>query len=521
MATFYTKWCFSGTSSPNGATYTVDGKKVTYYNDVRFKYVVSEKVNASENTSTLNVKKYAIFYYTWDIAAQFLTVYSRSKIPSNASYKSDSYRLRSSSQYLNELWMEVGTDSFTVEHDIDGSGSTTFTGNGYYIGESGTKYSKSVSATIKLTKINRASIVTTNATSSAGKKFGETITLNISRKDSKFTHKLTYKSGGTTYLIGEDIGTSTTYTFPLELIKNYPDAVKNGITVTCTTYNGDNKIGTDTCNVYLNVPEEYVPTCSLSLQEANETMLGLGLGVYIKGKSQIKGVITASGVEGSTIKSYSTTGNNQTFSTSTFTTGLLVENNEELTFNTTVKDSRGRSANVSQSINVLEYTPPTISNAKVERCKEDGTLYSEGTYGKAIIEYSIAPINNLNNKKIRVTFGDVVKEVTPTEYAGTYTFEELFEGLETNKTYNFLFELIDTFETVPYDYPVSPSFVTRSFLAGGKGIALGQVAAEEGFHSYMDSEFHKNTKTKNININGLKIEKLENGGWICYAEDEA
>lgn len=521
MATFYTKWCFSGTSSPNSETYTIDGEKITYSNDVRFKYVVTEKVNVSANTSTLVVDKYAIFYYTWDTSAHWLDVTSRSKIPSSASYKSETKNIRSSSALDSYLWQYIGQDSFTVSHNADGSGSTTFTGNGYYKGGSGTTYSKSVSATINLTKINRTSTLTTDATTNAGKLFGDTATFNISKKDSSFTHKLTYTSGGTTYTIAENVDTSVTYTFPTTLIKDYPNAVKNGITVTCTTYKGDTKIGSSNCTVYLSVPEEYVPTCSLALQEANETMLGLGWGVYVKGKSQVKGVITAAGIEGSTIKSYSSTGNNQSFSTSEFTTGLLTDSNEAMEFKTSIADTRGRTATDTKTIEVIDYKPPTINNIQIERCNADGSLNNEGTYGKAKVEYSIAPIENLNGKSIRITYAETVKEITPEDYNGTYYFTELFEGLETTGSYDFLFELIDTFETVPMNYTLPPAFVTRSFLAGGKGVSIGQIATEEGFHSHMDSEFHKNTKVKNININGLKIEKMNVGGWICYVEDEA
>lgn len=518
MATFYTNWCFSGTSSPNSVTYTIDGQKVVYSNDVRFKYVVTEKVNASNNSSTLVVDKYAIFYYTWDSQAQHLTVTSRSKIPSNGSYKTESARITSS--IVTNLWRYIGQDSFVVYHNADGSGSTTFTGNGYYTGDSGKTYSKSVSATINLTKINRTSTITSTATTDAEKLFGDEVTFNITKKDSSFTHKLTYTSGETTYTIAENVDTTATYTFPSDLIKNYPNAVKNGITITCTTYKGDTKIGTSNCTVYLSVPDEYAPTISLALQEANETMLGLGWGVYVKSKSQVKGVITANGSAGSTIKSYSSTGNKQTFSTSEFTTGYLTDSNEALEFKSTIVDSRGRAATDTKTIEVIDYRPPTINNVQIERCNEDGTLNNEGTYGKAIVEYSIAPITNLNSKVIRVTYGDIVKEIIPTEYEGTYTFTELFSGLETIGSYDFLFELIDAFDTVPINYLLPPAFVTRSFLRGGKGVSIGQIATQEGFHSHMDSEFHKNTKVKNINIDGFKIEKMSLGGWIGYAEDE-
>ena len=34
----------------------------------------------------------------------------------------------------------------------------------------------------------------------------------------------------------------------------------------------------------------------------------------------------------------------------------------------------------------------------------------------------------------------------------------------------------------------------------------------------MDTNFHKNSKVKNISVDGLKTEKYQ-GGWITYAED--
>ena len=94
----------------------------------------------------------------------------------------------------------------------------------------------------------------------------------------------------------------------------------------------------------------------------------------------------------------------------------------------------------------------------------------------------------------------------------------MFYGLETNASYNFEFKVKDTFEEVPQTYTLAPSFVTISKLAGGRGVTFGQVVTEEGLHSYMDTNFHKNSKVKNISISGLKTEKYQ-GGWITYAED--
>ena len=125
----------------------------------------------------------------------------------------------------------------------------------------------------------------------------------------------------------------------------------------------------------------------------------------------------------------------------------------------------------------------------------------------------------MNDKTLKVSYGSSIKTATLTDYEGTYTFTELFYGLETNASYNFEFKVIDTFEEIPQTYTLPPSFVTISKLAGGKGVTFGQVATEEGLHSYMNTNFHKNSRVKNISIDGLKTEKYQ-GGWITYGEDE-
>ena len=493
------------------ATYYSSWKTHTSGIKARLKIVTSSSQNVEDNTSKVTVREYV---QVSGIYENWCGSYNHVVKISGTSYSSSGQV-----EHASNGTRLIQTRTKTISHNVYGEGSFTVSGsckifNGVTL-SIGTKE-------LSLPTINRASSITSNATSSAGKQFGDSITFKISRYNSTFTHKLTYSSGGTTYTIGEDIGTSKSYSFPIDLIQNYPNAVKNGITVTCTTYKDSRKIGSSkSTTVYLNVPESYTPTCSLALAEVNEKMLSLGWGVYVKGRSQINGVITAEGSGGSTIKKYSTTGNRETFSTNNFVTGLLIESAEALTFKTSISDSRGRTASASQSVNVLDYIQPTIYNVQIDRCLEDGTLNDEGEYGKATIKYNITPIENLNAKSIRVTYGDVVKTATLDSYTGTYTLEDLFEGLETNGTYTFTFELIDSFENVTQECTLPPAFVTRSFLAGGKGISVGQIATEEGLHSHMDTYVHKNTWVKNVSISGLKTEKLENGGWICYAEDEA
>ena len=499
MATYYSSW----TSVSNADIV------------MRMKITTSISQNVKNNTSTVTVKQY--------IERKNYIDYAGDSSPSGITENHKLYFDGTYTSAAKKYWNSNGTTLIqsktkTITHNALGEGSFTIGGScsGMVLRDYGYGVNVSLSISnrkVTLPKINRSSSITSNATSNT--KFGDTITFSISRYNSNFTHDIKYSMYNASGTIATGVGTSKEWTIPTSLIASTPDNAQPTITITCTTKNGTTVVGNSTYSFKCKVPDTYQPTCSLALEDVG--LVPSSWGIYVKSKSSIKGTITASGSEGSTIKSYVSKANDEIFSVNPFTTNYLKYNGER-TATTTVTDSRGRTATDNQTIEIVDYSTPTISMCKVERCNADGTLNEEGTYGKATIEYKISSINNLNDKNISVSYGSVTRTATPTFYEGIYTFEEVFYGLETNASYNFEFKVKDTFEEIPQTYTLAPSFVTISKLAGGRGVTFGQVATEEGLHSYMDTNFHKNSKVKNISVDGLKTEKYQ-GGWITYAED--
>ena len=499
MATYYSNWT------------SVSNVDIV----MRMKITTSISQNVKNNTSTVTVKQY--------IERKNYIDYAGDSSPSGITENHKLYFDGTYTSAAKKYWNSNGTTLIqsktkTITHNALGEGSFTIGGSctGMVLRDYGYGVNVSLSISnrkVTLPKINRSSSITSNATSNT--KFGDTITFSISRYNSNFTHDIKYSMYNASGTIATGVGTSKEWTIPISLIANTPDNAQPTITITCTTKNGSTVVGSSTYSFKCKVPDTYQPTCSLTLEDVG--LVPSSWGIYVKSKSSIKGTITASGSEGSTIKSYVSKANDEIFSVNPFTTNYLKYNGER-TATTTVTDSRGRTATDNQTIEIVDYSTPTISMCKVERCNADGTLNEEGTYGKATIEYKISSINNLNDKNISVSYGSVTRTATPTLYEGIYTFEEVFYGLETNASYNFEFKVKDTFEEIPQTYTLAPSFVTISKLAGGRGVTFGQVATEEGLHSYMDTNFHKNSKVKNISVDGLKTEKYQ-GGWITYAED--
>lgn len=497
LGTYYTYFAFSGTNTPN--QYTAGG--VTYMNDVRFRFIVKEDVDTTNNKSTIEVDKYVNYINNLGGGSTLdFTLYSIVNGSSKASTKKNV-----SPGSTTSSWTFVGTSEYDIDHEDDGSGSITFNGRGYYVGGSGTAYNTYTGTkTIKLTKIDRASTITNNTTSGSRKDFGVNVTFSIDRPSNSTTHTLTYKVGSTTYTIGSRITTSKTYAFPTSLISKFTSTATPNITVTCKSSNGTSSSTT----VYLKVSNTYVPTCSLSLTDAMNNKPSSLSGLWIKNKSLLKGTITASGIAGSTIKSYLSTvsGSSTNYNTNPFTTTAL-SNSGEMTVTGKVTDTRGRTNTDTETINVIDYDNPAFITAKVERCNSDGTLNELGTYGKVTCKYKIYPINNgttnLNTKSLTVKMGSgTPQEISLTNFEDTVT-AVLFSDISNNNSYQFTFTLTDIFGPQTQTFALGIAYVTESKRAGGKGISFGQIASKDGFNVYMDAEFNNVTQfNDDVNVDG-------------------
>lgn len=346
-----------------------------------------------------------------------------------------------------------------------------------------------------------ASTITNNTSSSSRIDFGSNVTFSITRPTDSTTHTLTYTVGGTTYTIGTGITTSKTYSFPTSLISNYTSGTTANITVNCANSNGSSS----TTTVYLKVPDSYVPTVNMSLSTSSFFPDGWAGNTLVLGPQVLKGLgtmdvaVTASGVSGSIIASYSVNVENVgTFDKSSFNTGILKTAGRQYVY-ATVKDSRGRTATVEKEFYVVDYTAPYITNLKAIRCDASGNATENGTYAKVTFDYKVDPgdtdINyfyisaNCNGTSVTLFDGEGINN------EGSYTSEAIFSGLSTDLSYPVTITLSDSvygaeLPELVYTTSISPSAVTISKLAGGKGVSFGQTATEEGLHSYMDAYFH-------------------------------
>ena len=435
------------------------------------------------------------------------TGYSQNESANEAYYIIQGEKRWNPYNYRTTGWYKLGSKSITVNHNSDGTGSVTLTAEwdcGF--DSSYTPRHLSLSGTVTLTTIPRASVVSAAKTGT----LGTVLTISLNRKSESFTDKLYYKIGSNSaVLITNDAGTSYSWTPPINLATNSPNSATLPVTIISNTYNGDNYVGRSECQVMLSVPESVAPTLSFAISDP--TGVRETYGGYVQLRSKVKVDITASGAQGSTIKSYSIkVGNIYTSNASSGTTDYL-PNSGTLVITCTVTDSRGRSASQSQNITVLAYTKPTISAISAARCNQDGTANRAGTYGKVTFSASITPLSNINTAAYAVQYREVGTDSWSTAdspAAGDFAPADVAVVFPADKNRRFEVRVVatDAFESIGSsirDLPAAYALyhLAKHLISVGIGRLCDKVNA---FQVGLDAYFDKNVQVDG-DVSGARL----------------
>lgn len=151
-----------------------------------------------------------------------------------------------------------------------------------------------------------------------------------------------------------------------------------------------------------------------------------------------------------------------------------------------VTDSRGRTTVAYEDLEAKPYTRPTLSLSG-SRCEADGTPNEMGEFVCLTATYSFM---HLPGRQARLTLAGTEETV---ETSGS-----LQRILPAPSSASTLFEArltdgVDKRTHASFRLPVA--YATVDFLAGGKGIAFGTTAVNEGFTCNMDADFCGRTVT--------------------------
>lgn len=370
------------------------------------------------------------------------------------------------------------------------------------------------SGTITLTTIPRKSTL-----SVSNGELGKAQTLKATRKSDSFTHTLTWTCGAHKGTIAtKSSAVSWTFTPSKELSKEAPYGSKVYCSFKLTTYNGANAVGSDSKDVWYTIPSTIKPVCSLSLSDHKNYEKTYG--GYIQGESMLDVTITATEAYDSPISQYSASVNGTTYSSSTFTTGVLKTDGEQVPISATVKDGRGRSGSTSSTFKVLPYKRPQITNLKVRRCNSDGTANDLGAYCQVSFRCIITSLSNKNTKSCTLKYrqsGATDWTKAPAISLPSYdsNCNPPVIAMSEEHSYEVMVTATDAFGSTNASTSVSTGYCLYHIPASGKGITFGGIAEGDGFNVKMDATFGENVNMKkNLQLDGNVNGKYLTGTWL-------
>ena len=370
-------------------------------------------------------------------------------------------------------YIAQGNNAFTIYNPYPSSSSQGYSYN----------YLQWSSVVITVTYEEAVSQPTTSASSV---NLGSAVTIYTNRQSTGTTHTLTYSFGSATGTIATNVGASVNWTPPVSLASQIPSATSGMCTITCSSYNGGSLTGTRTCTITLNVPATVVPSISaVTVEDTNATVVER-IQAYVRLLSQLSVSITAAGSYGSTISSYRSSLDGVQYTTASFTASKRLSTAGEMTLTVTVTDSRGRTATYTTTFTVLDYTYPSITLFKAERCNADGSAAQvDGTNVRYSFSGKVAALNNKNGlscvvyyKLKSATAWTVGEQMTITSYTVTATNKKLTQTFAALSSYDIKVRLTDYFYYVEQAVSIGTKGVIMDFLASGNGIAFGKVAEE-------------------------------------------
>ena len=363
----------------------------------------------------------------------------------------------------------------------------------------------SVYGTAELDTIPRAT--TPSVPSSAD--IGTQITISMPRASDSFTHNLWYKLGNRGYeAIDTGVGTSYAWTIPVSLYRYLTGALSETLTIACVTYNGSTEIGTQTATMTVNVPATVKPTATMTTALVNENTTVAGWGVAIKGFTKVRYTITgdATNDHGATIAAYQFSGNGETISGATGTTGVLTTAGS-VVVRGRVQDTRGRWSDWADvTLTVLDYSAPEILSSSAERVDASGDPADDGESVKIRVNGQVtAAGGNTATAKWRyrqaeggwsayATIANNEDVVLPTTFSKGVTYEielSVWDDLGNSKS-------------VVYTIPTAS--VAVNIRSGGTGIGIGKYNEHDGeieIEETWDIRYHGAVMTDHVVEQGL------------------
>lgn len=392
----------------------------------------------------------------------------------------------------------------------------------------GTAQVGTASATLRL-------LIPTYKSSAVSGTIGTALTISLTRPHSSLSVTITYTFGSVTgTIVNKQSITSTAWTPPTSLIAEIPNSDSGGGSITLTTYNGTVNCGSNSYALTLAVPSSVVPTSSFTTYIVNNNSTVNGWGVAVQGYSQIRGVISANGIQGSTIKALSISGqglsassNPDSSSASLDQTSSTITTSGDITYKANATDSRNRSATEkSSTITVYPYAVPSVTGISILRVDAQGNADTTGQYLGVTFTSSYSSVDSHNTCTVKLQY----KENTASSWSTDNT-DTLVSGqqnvttltFDVSKNFNTRLLVQDGLNTT-YSVVINVASAERVLNINqyGDGLAIGGFSTlRDFFQVYYKSRFVDDvTMLGDLSVSGnVAMNGLSYRGTLTSADD--
>ena len=383
--------------------------------------------------------------------------------------------------------------SFTVKHDSKGEATATIAWKWGVNSPWGQMVKPSGSFTVPLPTIQRGSVPTLSAYKV---NLGQKLTVYTNRASGSYTHTVTYSFNGATGTIGTGVTDKAEWTLPLDLAKKIRSSPSGTGPITCKTYNGSTRIGTQSVGFTALVPENDTtkPTITGFTVSPSGSLPSAYSGLYIQGKTGVTATVSASSVY-SDVASYAMTADGITYKGNP-ATSLAFSSAGEKAVTVTVTDARGFTRTQQKTVTVLPYTAPSVVPYTGEkaiicaRCTQDGTLSDDGTYLRIRCgrKYEKVTVNNIQKNTCTLGYSVVQsggQHITFSPLLTAGAMSDLADVVLPNcvasitTAYSVQLRVSDDLSgAYTYTFTVPTANISFHLADGGHGAAFGALATK-------------------------------------------
>lgn len=414
---------------------------------------------------------------------------------------------------LNSYTMAVSA-TVRVYHNADGSRDVTISADGRISGT--TLSSTSISATVTLDTIPRASVPTLNKSSIA---MGEEIIIYTNSKKTGFVHTVRYAFAGDGYA-GDFDGETAYNWFALTPRKALASRIPNAASGTCTVYlktwsDGSltEQIGDEqSVSFTLRVPADAAPTVASGWASAaadNSGGKAASLKGFISGFSKAQITFAAGKIStkyGASIAGYTITCGGVSAESAPYKTGVLFGKSAQIICRVT--DSRGMCAEQTLTVNLYSYAAPTLTGVQIYRSDDAMLPADTGLHiaGVATVKHSDCGGENTYTLKgyWRAVGGSWSAGLAMT--SGKAALVTGSVDILTTASYEGKIEVVDKLGNVASVTAVIPTqAVTMHLREGGNGVAFGKYSERAGLECAWDAKFQGEVQAASLRVGGQML----------------